>query len=337
MAKQKKYPLLWLTIVSLVVLVVSVVVVAVCGVKTSIEIGGGSQIEVCLTYEESSDVNVDKLSDADNTTNFVSKIKKVLANHNASIDSYFLQDNLTDTYLIVRIAKTDIKGADTISAEISEALNISADRVSDVQTLKSYFSSSILLYIGLGILCAIVILFFVGWLRYGLMAGISLPFAFLYNIIISLAVLFAIRVQFSMISLIACLVLSILSTYAFAFVLERVRENRKSSAYADYTAEEHFMLAYFKNKSVIFIAVVLAVACIALIFVPINYVRLAAVSSLIALLVSAYTYMLMAPALHCYLLEISSLAPKKNKAAKQPKKAKENLSSTYGDASGADE
>ncbi|MBQ8468819.1 MAG: hypothetical protein IJ542_03610 [Clostridia bacterium] len=328
---KRKYPLAIFAIISLAIVAVSAIIVAIFGINSSVEISGGSQIEITMSYEQDG-VHYDGKQ---NTQNYVSEINKVLANHSASIDTYVVEDKLVDTYLIVRIAQKEIKNADSIKTEIATALSIDEARVSNVENLASYFSNRLILYIGLALLAVIAICFFTAWLRYGILAGVSMIFMVLHNFIISLALVFLTRIQFSMITLCTVVALTILSTFAFASILERNRENSKSSQYAELDSNEKMMLATKQNKWLLVFAIAVLAISLVFVFTPIKYVRLAGVTSLIALAVAAYSVVLMVPAIHGYLLEMAGtrekkklsknveMKPEKTKTVSRKKKAEE--------------
>lgn len=308
MFKNKKYPLKLFAIISLVFVALTIIFVSIFGVNTSVGIGGGSQIEVTLSYKNTSDEYVSGREDA---TEYVDAIKEVLKEHNCSIDSYFVEDKLVDTYLIVRIADNEIENAEKIPAQIATKLGISQSRVSNVQELSSYFTNNQMLFIGLAVLVVILICFFGGWLRYSLVGGITLAFAALHNLILSLAVIFLYRVQFSIVSLVGVLAFTVLSLLALIFILERAKENAKSKQYSELTQDEQFIKATSQNKHLIWFAAVLFALFVVMVCVPITYVQLAGVSLLLSLIVCAYTSIFVAPSLHVYLTDI------KNARAKQ--------------------
>lgn len=316
--KNKKYPLVVFAIISLAIILVSAIIVAIFSVNTSIEIGGGSQIEVVLSYDQGETHYEGK----ENVESYVKKIEDVLHNHKANVDSYFVEDKNIDTVLVVRIAKKSISGADSIQTEVASALDLDVSRVSKLQTLSSYFSNRLVLFVGLAILAALAICFFMGWLRYGILAGVSLMFTLLHSFILSLAIVFLTRIQFSMVGLCCSLVLSILSTFAFALVLERYRENKKSSQYAEYSYDEHLLLATKQNKWLLIFAVVGVVLSFTFVLTPVAYVRLIGLNVLISLLVAAYSTTCIAPALHCYMLEIAGNKEKVRLSKNQPNKKK---------------
>ena len=304
---KKKYPLGILAIISLVIIAVSAIIVAIFGINTSIEIGGGSQIEITLSYEEAGVHHDGK----ENTTIYAEKVGKVLKNHSASIDTYFVEDKLVETTLVIRVANSNIKNAADLKVEIADALEIDEARVSEVQQLKSYFSNKLVLYVGLAILAIVAICFFMGWLRHGILAGVSLMFATLHSFIVSLAIIFVTRVQFSLVGLCSAVVLTILSVFAFACILERYKENARSSQYDELNFDQKLMLATKQNNWLVAIACVTFATALVMIFTPVAYVTLAGVNVLISLVVGGYTATFIAPALHGYLLELAGAKEKK--------------------------
>ena len=297
---KNKYPLKIFAIICFSVILLTSIIVGVFGINTGIEFSGGSQIEIKLSYSENETV----VSGRENAAEYVNGVKDVLKEHGCNIDSYFVEDKLIDTYLVVRIAKTKIDGSETIAQEIADKLNIDASAVSTVQTLKSYFTGKQVLYIGISVAVLLLLCFFVGWLRYGLNAGVSLAFAGLHNLIISLALMLLWRVQLSVISLVGLVVFTVITIFALVFILERVRENSGSSQYENLNSAEQLLLATKQSKHLAWIAVVVFALVVVMLCVPINYVKLAAVSILICLLVCMYTSVGVAPALHSYMLEM---------------------------------
>ena len=163
-----------------------------------------------------------------------------------------------------------------------------------------------MLYIGLAILTVIIICFFAGWLRYSLMGGITLAFAVLHNLILSLALIFLTRVQFSMVSLVAVLALTVYSIFAFTSILERVKENNKSKQYAELTQDQKLISATKQNKHLYLICIILLAVSLAIIFVPVRYIQLAAVSVQLAVIACVFTFTFIAPALYAYLADFQT-------------------------------
>ena len=306
MLKNKKYPLKLFSIISLAFVVLTIIFVAIFGVNTSIEIGGGSQIEITLSYKDGDNY----ISGKENTIDYVDSVKEVLDEYGCNIDSYLVEDKLVDTYLVVRIADNKIEGASEIPAKIAEKLGIDQSRVSSVQELSSYFSENQMLYIGLAVVAVIAICFFAGWLRYTIVGGITLAFAALHNLILSLAINFLYRVQFSVVSLVGVLVFTMLSVLTFALILERARENSKSKQYASLSSDEQLICATKQNKNLLWVAVALFALTIVMVCLPIRYIQLAGVSLQLCLLVAAFTSLFVAPALHSYLFDIRSAKAK---------------------------
>lgn len=317
---KQKYPLRLFSIISLAVIALTVIFVSIFGVNTSIEIGGGHQVEVTLSYTNDAGEFV---SGRENATEYVNQIKKVLSKHGASVDSYFIEDKNVDTYLVVRINNSTIKNSQTVRSEIANALKIDASRVSGVQKLNAYFGTKLMLYIGLAALCVIIVCFFGGWIRYGVLAGVSLMFAVLHNLILSMALIFLTRVQFSVISLASVLFSTILVVFGVTLILEREKENSKSKQYADYSWDLKLITATKQNKTLWIMPIICAVLGLVMICVPIKYVQLGGVSIWLSVISAVYTMVFITPALHVSLMELKTFRQKqklsKNKVSK-PKK-----------------
>lgn len=298
MFKMKKYPLKLFAIISLAIVVLTTVVVCVFGVNTSIEIGGGSQIEINLSNGSEYSFTDEEIAD------YIQNIQDVLDKHNCKIDGYIVEDKLIDTYLVVRIAKTSIKNSETISSQIAQKLGIAQSRVGNVQRLSGSFTTSQMLYIGLAVIAIVVLCFFLGWWRYSLAGGITLAFAALHNFILSLALIFSLRVQFSMISLMGSIVGTLLSIFALVMIFERIRENSKSKQHALLSEDKKMFTATCQNKFLLLIAAVILVLSIVMICLPVRYIRLAGLSLQLCLLVAAYTCIAISPALYVNLAQV---------------------------------
>ena len=308
---KNKYPLKLFAIISLALVVLTTVIVCIFGVNTSIEIGGGSQIEITLSTKSGETVN----SGRENVEQYVETIEDILKDHGSAIDSYIVEDKYVDTYLIVRSTDNEIEGASTIPSEIATKLGIDLSRVSTVQKLSSYFTDNQMLYIGLAVLTVIVIAFFLGWIRYSINGGVTLAFSILHNLILSLAIIFVTRVQFSTVSLIGTLIFTLLSAIVTTLILERKRENSKSKQYAELSESAKMFEATKQNKHLLWIAAVLFALMIVMLCIPIRYIALAGVSLIICLVVCAYTAICVTPALNVYLSE-TFIAKEKQRLSK---------------------
>lgn len=288
----KKSPLLWFIIASIFIIVVSSIIVGVFGVNASIEISGGSQIEI-------------QMSDSTKTGEYVDKASKVLGNHGQHIDSYFVEDKLTDTYLVLRVNSTNIKDSDSIKAEIASALEIDQSKVSGVIKIDSYFANKIMLYIGLSILAIVIVCFFLGWIRLGIIGGTSLLFAFLHSMIMSFALIFLTRVQFSVTSLVMVFAGSIISVFATEILLERLKENLKSKQYSALSENQNIVNVLKQNKVLLLPVVIALIVSLVLIILPINNIRFVGLSLLFVLLSTVYTTACITPALHAFMLKVN--------------------------------
>lgn len=306
MLKDKKYPLKLFAIISLAIVVLTTIFVCIFGVNTSIEIGGGSQIEIKLSYQGDTTWE----SGRDNVPDYVDKIEDVLSNNGCHIDSYIVEDKAVDTYLVVKIAKTDIKNSDRIPTQIADKLGIAQTRVGNIQKISSSFSNTQMLYIGLSILAVVLACFIFGWLRYSLIGGVALAFGSLHNLIISIAVLFLFRVQFSMVSIVSIMVESIVGAFVFVHLLESIRSNSKTKQFLALSEDEKMWSVTKQSKNLIWLAGVIFAFALCLIFIPIRSLQLAGLSVLLGLLVSAYTSIFMAPALYSNLAEIRNIKEK---------------------------
>lgn len=306
MLKDKKYPLKLFAIISLVIVVLTTIFVCIFGVNTSIDIGGGSQIEIKLSYQG----DTAWVSGRDDVPDYVDKIEDVLSDNGCHIDSYVVEDKSVDTYLIVKIAKTNIKNADRIPAQIANKLGINQTRVGNIQKISSSFSNKQMLYIGLSILAVVIGCFLFGWLRYSLIGGVALAFGSLHNLIISIAVLFLFRVQFSMISIVSVIVESVLGSLVVAHLMECIRSSSKTKQFMTLSEDEKMWTVTKQSKNLIWLAGVIFAFALCLIFIPIRSLQLSGLSILLGMLVTAYTSIFMVPALYANLAEIRNTKEK---------------------------
>ncbi len=306
MFKNKKYPLNIFAIISLAVVLLTTIFVCIFGVNTSIDVGGGSQIEIQLSYQG----DTTWVSGRENVSEYVKKVEDVLSDNGCHIDSYIVEDKNVETYLVVKIAKTQIKNSERIPAQIANKLGISQSRVSNVQKISSSFSTKQMLYIGLSILAVVLISFFFGWIRYSLIGGVTLCFGALHNMILSLAILFLFRVQFSMISIISIVIESVLGVFVLAHLLETIRENSKAKQFLALSEDEKMWTATKQSKNFIWFAGVILAFALCLIFIPIRTLRLAGLSILLVLIITAYTSILISPALYVSLADIRNAKEK---------------------------
>lgn len=303
----KKYPLLISVIVSCLLIVASVFILGFFGLKLGVALGGGTRFEV-------------QLESADKVKQCQSTVKDVLKKHHLLVDSSFVEDkyelgdgektDYTRKMLVVQINKTGISDEEKaqIKSELIEALKVSPSYVSDISDIPNSVSAKHVLFIPLGIGIVAICFFIFGWIRYGILAGISFIIAFLHNIILYLSLLILTRVQLTLLSLSIAIILTLVMSVVLVFIYEKYREQSKLQN-ADKISVSERMINSEKETTKPFLIILGAaiLVCVGLLFIPANVVRFSALSSILAILVTLYTTLIVGPASCTAMLEIRDM------------------------------
>ena len=293
MNNKKFIPYLYL-IISFVIIVSAVIVSLTAGLNLGTDLGGGSQLEI-------------KISGNVATKQNINKIKDVLKNNGERYETIFVEDKVVDSVIVVRINDKKIEHKAEIVESLAEKLDVSTENISAFKTINGTVTKKSVLYAGITMVCLLLFVFAAGWIRYGLVAGLSLMFGFLHSLMLSVSLLVVTRISITITALIVMLVATALLVFALVLLLERVRENSKLKHNEKLEPEE---LVSISQKSVIkpllFLLTLALVVTVMLICVPIKMVILSALAMLVCLVASAYTYYCVFVPTHTKLLQLKS-------------------------------
>ncbi len=302
--KTKKYPLLICMIISCVIIITSLFILGFFGLKLGVKLGGGSQIQIVIQNDASSKDYFDKAS-------------SVLGKYGYKIDSASVEDKYlageangeyTTSCLVINIAETEI--SDEVKANIKKdlatKLEIDESNISDIQKIYSSVRSKQILYVGIAVGLVVIAFFVFGLIRYNVFAALALLLAYLHNIILYLAILILTRVQLSLVSLSIALVLSLVMGIVLIHIFEKYREETKLQN-SDKISITQTMMACEKQsiKPMMFIGGAVLAFAVLMLFIPVLNVRLAALNIMFALIVTAYSSLLIGPSVYANLLEIN--------------------------------
>jgi preprotein translocase subunit SecF len=167
------------------------------------------------------------------------------------------------------------------------------------------------LFIGLGVGIVAICLFVFDWLRYNIFAGLSFLLAYLHNIILYISILIITRVQISLVSLSVGLILTLIMGAVLISIYEKNREKVKLHLSDKLSVSERMIES--EKQAVLpygFIFIGMLVFAALMFFIPVSSVRLSAVNIIIALVVTAYTSLIIGPGSYAALLEIRDLSQK---------------------------
>lgn len=293
MKKQKS--LLWLyAVISFVVIVVAVVLSLTVGINLGTDIGGGTQIEVTVSSTENISSQVDKIED-------------VLKNYNLRSERVFVEDKYTDTLIVVRVAEKSIENEADIRTLIAEELGIDEANIAEFATINGTVTNRAVIWTSVAIICLLLVVFIAGWIRYGIIAGLTLMISLLHTLLLSVAMLIITRLPINFVSLIVILCGIVFVLFALVLTLERIKENSALKHNESLSTAE--LVEISKRgviKPLIVFAVLIMVVAIVLVCIPVRYVALSALSLIVCLAVCVYSYYLLGIELHKYLLELKA-------------------------------
>ena len=301
----KKYPLLISAIVSCVLVVVSLFILGFFGMKLGTSLGGGSQFEVVISNDA-------------NTKEYVKDIKAAVADHGYRVDSSFVEEKFkagesqfeyTERCLVIKIADKDICDAKEteIRNAVAEKLGIDVDNVSSIDVITSVIKGKDVLFLGIALGIIVACLFVYAWIRYNLFAGLSFILANLHNVILFLSLMILSRVQVNMISLVAIVVLTLIMSAVLIVVYEKYRELANLKTEEKMTISQRMATSEKTTlKPYAIIAGIVLVFALLMLFVPVSMVRFAALGIIFALIVTAYTTLIIGPGSYAALLELKN-------------------------------
>lgn len=299
----KKYPLLISLIVSCVIVVASVFVLAFCGIKLSPSLGGGSQFEVVIP-------------DSIEQKTAVQSIKNALSDNGVSYDSFAVEDNAsliegnvhTTRRVLVKVNKSNISDEVElkIQKEIAEKLNIDVSNVSSIENIISSIKSKDILLFGLGIGIIAVCLFLFGLFRYNVFAGLSFLVSILHNLILFLSLIILTRVPLSLVSIAGISVLTLVMIAVMVSIFEKNKiESEMHLAEKETPSSRLIRVEAQAVKPYFFVALAVIVFSLFMVFVPVNNVLFSSLTILIALVVSAYSGLIIGPAVFASFMDIA--------------------------------
>lgn len=299
----KKYPLLISLIISCVIVVVSVFVLAFCGIKLSPSLGGGSQFEVIIPD------NLEQKT-------VVQNIKNILSDNGVAYDSFSIEDNASvisrgeysTRRVIVNVYSTNISDETEtkIRTDIAEKIGISVENISSIENIISSIKSKDILMFGLGIGIIAICLFVFGLFRYNVFAGLSFLLAVLHNLILSLSIVILTRVPLSLVSIAGISILTLVMSAVMVSIFEKNKiESEMHLAEKETPSSRLIRVEAAAVKPYLFVALSIVVFCLFLVFVPVNNVLFSALTILIALVVAAYSGLIIGPAVYGSFMDIA--------------------------------
>lgn len=299
----KKYPLLISLIVSCVIVVASIFVLAFCGIRLSPTLGGGSQFEVIIP-------------DSMEQKTAVQGIKNVLKQNHITYDSFAVEDNAsageTETEfssrrILVNLNKSNVSDEleTKVRNEIADKLQISAGNVSEIDNIISSIKSKDILLFGLGVGIIALCLFLFGWFRYNIFAGLSFLIAILHNLILFLSLIIITRLPLGLVSLAGISILSLVMATVMVRIYEKNKiESEMHLAEKETPSSRLIRVEFDAVKPYAFVALAVIVFVIFLMCVPVNNVLFSGLSIFISLIISAYSCLIVGPAVFGYFIDI---------------------------------
>lgn len=289
---KNKKSFLWLyAVISLVIIISAVVVSLTAGISLGTDVGGGNQIEVTITSET-------------NRNEAVSSVKEVMAENGCTVERVFVEDKFVDTLVVAKTPNKQIKNQDELKSKIAEKLGVDVSAV-EILEFDGGVTNKSVIWTSVGIVCLLLALFIIGWVRYGLVSGTTLTIVALHSMLVSISLLVLTRLPITMISIVEILAGVVLSIFATVLLLEKIRENKKMKHNETLSETEVVELS---NKEVlkplIFTGALVLVVCLALVFVPVRLVTLSALSFVVCVASTVYSYYFLGTNLQSLMLTI---------------------------------
>lgn len=278
-------------IAAFLIVAAGIITTALCGINLGFNEAGGTQISVKLEA-----VTKDQAKTA---------VVDVLKENNLKIDTMFVEDKELSSLLVINVAKKDIANINEVCEAIANKLGISADNCSYV-AIKSTIKSNTYLVLGIVLICLTLAIFLFGLIRYKLYGGLTLAFAFLAQLMLSLSICFCTRIELTLGGIVSILAGSILATLLTVVMLEKYRERiaLKSLANGD---EKEIMGATVKStlEPIFFTIGSILLVAIIMLFTGVRRVMMMDFAIIISLAVMAANLLIIVPSTLVSLAEIN--------------------------------
>lgn len=295
---KSKKSLLWLyAVISLVIIVTAVVVSLTAGMSIGTDVGGGIQVEV-------------KLSADSNIKDSVADFKDVLAENGYTAEKVFAEDKYVDQYVVAKISKKDIANQDQFKASIATKLGVSAEDVTILE-FDGTVTNKAVIWTSVGIVCMLLALFVFGWIRYGVVSGLTLTVAPLHSLLMAISLLTLTRLPMTMAVIVEVLACVVLVAFATTLLLEKIRENKKMKHNQSLSQEAIVDLSNKETiKPLIFVSALVLIISLVLVFVPVRLVVFSALSLIICLAVAIFSYYCLAITMQSVMLTMEQATQK---------------------------
>lgn len=291
--EKKKFtiPYFAVLLTTFVILIAGIVLTAIFGINLGFKEAGGTQIRV----------NMESAIHSQATT----VVKNVLKDNKICLDSMFIEDKGTTSFVVANIADKNIENIDAIESQIAAKLDIDRSAVSSV-VVKSTIKDSVYLAVGLSIIGLIIALFLFGLFRYNLAGGLTLAFTFLVQTMLPLSIVLCSRLQLSLNGIVAILISAILAMVFTVIMLEKYRAKTRGKDLDD-GEEVTVMKDIVKSslESILFAIGGITLVAIFMFFMQANSVIMLAGVVVISMLTLAYNLLLVMPKTNIALSEIS--------------------------------
>lgn len=290
---KNKKSLLWLyAILSLVIIVAAVVVSLTAGISLGTDVGGGNQIEVKISAEM-------------NRKEAVKNLESVLGKEGCVAEKIFVEDKWTDTYVVAKTATKKINETELKNA-IAEKLEVSATDI-EINAFDGSVTNKAVIWTSVGVVCLLLALFVMGWVRYGVVSGTTLTVVSLHALLMAISLFVLTRLPITMISIVEILASVVLVIFATILLLERIRENKKMKHNENLSNEQLVDLSNNEiRKPLIYLLALSLVICVVLMCVPVRFVILSALAMFVCVGISVFSYYCLGTNLHSLMLTMQA-------------------------------
>ena len=306
----KKYPLLICFIISVAIIISSLFVIGFCGIKFDTSIVGGSQLEVVLP-------------DDANTQEYANDVRIICKKTGLSLYSITVEDKFTageengeytKRVLLLTFADRDISEEKQTQYRemLSEKLGFeNANKISEFKTVTNMVESKNIWFVVLSIGIVMVCAFIFAIIRYDIFAAIAILVSYLHALILFFAASSLTRLPIGLTSLSIMVILLFIMSAVIIHIFEEYRKFARLHIEDKRTISEQLIIAEKKSlMPYLFIAIAAVLVVLMLMLSPSFMVRLSALSIMLALIICAYTAVLLVPGLYAYMLEVNKSAEK---------------------------
>lgn len=195
--------------ISITLILIGVIVLLSTGIRPSVELMGGTQIEINITSQENADKSLETA---------VSELKQ----QGIVVEHAFTENKQLESYIVVRTPNKTV--SQNTMQSVANALGIETSSISTA-SISATVSTKYIVMAVVGLMLTAVAVFIIAWIRYGILSSVSMLLSTLHATLLMFSVVIFTRMLFTTGVLVGIAVATILTIVYNICIFEKHREH----------------------------------------------------------------------------------------------------------------